>query len=186
MSDKHDVGGQVLSSIRRIIRAIDLNSKKLVRKYGLTGPQLVVLKELEYHNELTVGEIASNVSLSSATVTNILDRLEKRGLVRRTRCTEDKRQVLVKPTDAAHRILQNAPPFIQELLFDKFESLEDWEQNLILSSLQRIVSMMEAEKVDAASVLATGPLTAEPEETEKFLSNDSKSGINTAKEEEGI
>lgn len=136
----------VLNALRRIARAIDLHSKRLVQRYGLTGPQALVLRSLLLAPEQPVGELARRVSLSQATVTDILDRLEKRGLVQRTRSTVDKRRVLVRATDNA-RALGDALPLLQESFVTEFRKLQEWEQTLILSSLQRVASMMDARTV---------------------------------------
>lgn len=66
---------ELFVSIRRIIRAIDLRSKKLSKEAGITGPQLLVLQELERIKGITAKEVATNINLSQPTVTSILDRL---------------------------------------------------------------------------------------------------------------
>jgi DNA-binding MarR family transcriptional regulator len=159
----------VMSALRRIIRAIDLHSRSLVHSYGLTGPQLVVLKELFSRSPSSVGELARAVNLSQATVTGILDRLERKGMVTRARSTDDRRKVLVAHTDAAREALSDAPPLLQEHFMEAFGGLPDWEQHQILSSLQRVVALMEAGDVEAGPILSTGPLDASPEGTEAFL-----------------
>jgi DNA-binding MarR family transcriptional regulator len=160
---------QVMAALRRIIRAIDLHSKSLVQRYGLTGPQLVVLKEVDEAAPRTVGDLAHAVNLSQATVTGILDRLEKKGMIERRRSTEDRRKVIVTPTDAAGKALAGAPPLLQEHFTRNFALLPDWEQSQVLSSLQRIVALMEAADVEAGPILTTGPLDATSERTEAFL-----------------
>jgi hypothetical protein len=58
---------------------------------------------------------------------------------------------------------------MQEAFVERFSSLQDWEQTMILSALQRLVSIMDARAIDAAPFLATNPLvnqTAKPEGTE--------------------
>ena len=163
------ITNEVMSALRRIIRAIDLHSRALVQRFGLTGPQLVVLKELLAEAPRPVNELASSVNLSQATVTGILDRLEKKRMIERTRSTADRRKVLVSPTAAAGAALAGAPPLLQEHFTSSFARLPDWQQNQILSSLQRIVALMEAGDVEAGPILTTGPLDASPEETEVFL-----------------
>ncbi len=165
---------QVTAALRRIIRAIDLHSRTLVQRYGLTGPQLVLLKELMDGEARTVGELARAVSLSQPTVTGILDRLERKGLTHRSRSTGDRRKVLVSSTPAARRALEEAPPLLQEHFEERFAELADWEQTLILSSLQRIVALMEADEVRAGPILSTGPLSASSEQTGAFLNRSSK------------
>lgn len=164
-----NVTDQVLMALRRIIRAIDLHSRDLVGNYGLTGPQLMVLRVLASGNGRLVGEVARQVHLSQATVTGIVGRLEKRGLVTRVRGDEDKRQVVVSLTAVAREMLAQAPPLLQESFIKEFSKLQDWEQSQILSALQRIVAMMEAKDIDATPMLATGPIHATPEWTGAFL-----------------
>ncbi len=151
---------EVLVSLRRIIRAIDLHSKHLVDAYGLTGPQLIVLKQLSGHPELSVGKLAEAVSLSQATVTGIVGRLKKRHFVVTGQDKSDRRRVLVEATQLGKDTLRGAPSLLQEHFVAEFEKLQEWEQTLILSSLQRVVSMMEAEKLEAVPVLITGPVTS--------------------------
>ena len=159
----------VVVALRRIIRAIDLRSRSLVTRYGLTGPQLTILKELSSHDGVSVGQLTRAIHLSQATVTGILDRLAKRELIRRQRSDQDKRRVQVWLTDAGKQMLIDAPPLLQEEFTDEFSKLEEWEQSQILSALQRVVSMMEAKHIDATPILTTGPVGATPERTKAFL-----------------
>ena len=78
-----DILNKVLISLRRIMRAVDLHSRSLNQRYGLTGPQLIILRELSRLGEISGSELARSVSLSLPTVTGILTRLEKRDLVSR-------------------------------------------------------------------------------------------------------
>lgn len=153
---------EVLVAIRQIIRGIDLHSRKLNKSTGLTGPQLVILQELENGGEhYTIRELSQMVNLSQATVTTILDRLEAKGFVVRQRSTVDKRKVHVLLTELGQELLSDSPKALQEEFITKFQSLESWEQNLLLSSVQRIAQMMNAEKLDAAPYLEVRSFTHE-------------------------
>ncbi len=151
----------VLIALRRIVRAIDLHSRTLMQRHGLTGPQLLVMRQLIDVPEQSVGVIADRISLSQATITGIVDRLEARRLIERRRDEADKRRVLVKLTDEGRRVADAAGPLLQEHFLERFAALADWEQSLILASLQRVVAMMEAQQIDASPVFATGPLDQE-------------------------
>lgn len=177
-----DLSDEILRSLRRIVRAIDLHSRVLAQSHGLTGPQALILKELSRLEDTTVGQLAQQVSLSPATVTDILSRLESRGFVTRTRSDQDKRRVLVKPTAAALQALQSGPSLLQESFVAELETLEEWERTLILSSLQRIASMMAAETISAAPVLSGGPL---PPTTVESLRGTESLGIEASAEESG-
>lgn len=149
---------EVLIALRRIMRAVDLHSRSLTQRYGLTGPQLVILRELSQLGESSGSELARSVSLSLPTVTGILTRLENRGLVTRRRSEIDKRRIMVRPTAKADELLATAPPPLQESFAAQFEKLEDWEKSQLLASLQRVVSMMEARELDASPILTTGAI----------------------------
>jgi len=149
---------QVMISLRRIIQSIDLHSRYLVKRVGLTGPQLVILQEVSKTGEISTGEIARAISLSQATVTGILERLEKRNLITRHRSDIDRRRVMVRITPRGEALLDEAPPLMQESFVDEFSHLGDWEQSMILSALQRLVSMMDARSLKAAAILTTGPI----------------------------
>lgn len=145
----------VLISLRRIIRAIDMRSRRLMQEAGFTGPQLLVMQALAQAEEMTAGDLAKKVNLSQGTVTSILDRLEKRSLTRRIRSDTDRRRVFVSLTDEGRTQLSQAPTLLQQRFIQRFAELKDWEQHQMLASLQRLAEMMDAQDIDAAPVLDT-------------------------------
>jgi DNA-binding MarR family transcriptional regulator len=166
-------GEQVLICLRRIMQAISLHSRSLVKQVGLTGPQLIFLKTLDRAGEASAGEIAKAISLSQATVTGILERLVKRGLVNRQRSTSDKRRVLVRITPEGQKILATAPPMMQASFLEQLNHLEQWEQTMILSALQRIVHLMGAEAFRAAPIMTHDPFDPLAENTSGVVSDES-------------
>jgi DNA-binding MarR family transcriptional regulator len=154
----------VLIAIRRIIQSIDLHSKRLVKQFGLTSPQLIILREISQSDEITASDISRAISLSQATVTGVLDRLEKRGYIVRKRSDRDRRRTLVENTESGNHILETAPPLMQESFVEQFGELKAWEQHMILSSLHRLVAMMDAKQIVAAPLLTTGIIDPQPEE----------------------
>lgn len=147
---------ELLVSLRRVIRAIDLYSKKLSKDTGLTSPQLLVMQEIAASSGIMVKHIAQNINLSPATVTSILDRLELKNLVLRQRSIVDKRKVGLDLTAAGMDAIKDAPTLLQEHFINRFESLDEWEQTQLISTMQRIAKMMDAESLDAAPLLQVG------------------------------
>ncbi len=131
----------IFLALRRINQAMDLHSKKLMQHYGLTGPQLLVLKEISQYPQITTGTLAKNINLSQATVTLILDKLENRGYMQRDRSKVDKRKVYVTLTESGKVITQSYPPLLPIEFTAKFCQLAGWEQTLLLSSLQHIADL---------------------------------------------
>ncbi|GGY97132.1 MULTISPECIES: MarR family winged helix-turn-helix transcriptional regulator [Shewanella] len=149
---------QLLISLRKIIRAIDLHSKQLSKHSGLTGPQLIVMQKIALLGTPLAKQVAAEINLSPATVTTILDRLEAKGLVIRQRSVEDKRKVHLLLSDAGQILLQSAPKPLQEHFIKRYQLLEEWEQSQLLSAVERIANMMDAEKLDAAPMLLVGQI----------------------------
>ena len=153
---------EVLSALRRLIRATDLGAKRLAAQTGLTTSQLLVMERLSGEPELTVSALAERVGLAQATVTMIVDRLEARGLVARRRGDIDRRQVKVSLTDQGRSLLDSAPTPLQSRFLENFSTLDDWEKHSILAALYRLVDLMGAEGIDASPVLDVGSIDRHP------------------------
>ena len=161
MTQIHDV----LTALRRVIRAADIHSKRLTKTVGLTSPQLMLMQAIRNNKEdSTIGALANQISLSQATVNNIVGRLESRGLIIRTRSEVDKRFVWLHLTEEGEKVLDQAPIPLQEQFVERFRKLESWEQNMILSSVQRLAAMMDADQIDASPFLELGALDRTGEE----------------------
>ncbi|HEX9728854.1 MAG TPA: MarR family transcriptional regulator [Gemmatimonadales bacterium] len=147
-----EMSREVLIALRRIIHSVDTHSRSLLQRCGLTGPQLLLLREIG-DGEMSVGLLAKAVSLSQATVTGVLDRLERQELVTRRRGAADRRQVLVRVTGKGQRLAAQAPPPFREVFLRRFAELEDWEQVQVLSSLHRVVALMQPEGLGVGALL---------------------------------
>lgn len=165
---------EVLIALRRVIRATDLHSKYLAKTTGLTAPQILLLQALRDKGQITIGELAQEMSLSQATVTTILDRLEKRKLVFRQRSDTDKRKVHAFLTDQAFETLKKAPIPLQEQFTRQFGDLQDWEQTMIISALKRVAQMMDAQHIDASPVLDIGMLDRQDTPMDKHAAYNDK------------
>lgn len=153
MPDSLKLEDQIIASLRRITRAIDLHSRLLLQRYGLTAPQLAALRAIGRMQPVSVGALARQIHLSRATVTGILSRLEKRNLVQRARGHQDRRSVFVQLTEQGVALIDQAPPMLQERFAKRLAGLQQWEQTMILSTLQRIAAMMDVEDVAAEQAL---------------------------------
>ena len=150
MLSDHNRNELVLIALRRITHAIDMHSRNIFLRNNLTGPQIFILQEIYRHEGLSARDLSGWVENNRNAARDILDRLEKRGLVRRAEGGDDPSSATLFLTDAGREILKNSPPLLQEHFFGEFEKLDEWEQSLILSTLQRIASMLEMEMIEAA------------------------------------
>jgi DNA-binding MarR family transcriptional regulator len=145
-----------LIALRRILRATELNARTLARATGLTTPQLIVLELVAAAGRLTPKEIAGRAGVGQATVTALVDKLEARKLVTRTRAERDRRAVWVAATQAGLDLLEAAPDPLQRTFSRQFEQLPDWEQAMIVAALEKVGSMVNAGEIDASPLLDVG------------------------------
>ena len=147
-----------LVALRRILRVTELNSRNLARQSELTASQLLLLKHVDQHGQALPSTIAKAIELKQATITVLINKLEEDGLVTRSRDTEDRRRVWVRLTDAGREVLERSPDLLQSRFQNGFDRLEEWEQSMIITTLERIASLLDAEDVEAAPVLDVGDL----------------------------
>lgn len=150
---------QIVAAIRQIIRAVDLHSRHLVNGHGLTGPQLAVLQEVRRIGPTSPKLLAAAVHLSQATVTGIVQRLERGSLVVRQPCPDDRRSVLITITPHGLSLLETSPSLLQDQFRESLASLESWERSQILATLQRIAALMDVADLDASPHLTPGDIS---------------------------
>lgn len=153
---------RVVQALRRIIRAVDLHSRKLSARHQITGPQLVCLLSIGESAPITLSELARTIHLSPSTVLGIVDRLEVKGLARRERDLKDRRLVRISLTGPGRDLVANAPSPLQDTLAHAMSQLPAEQQATIARSLERIVELMEVRDIDAAPILETGPIAKSP------------------------
>lgn len=155
VSDDEDIAEEVLRAIRRIVRRISEHSRFLSREVGLTVPQLLVLRAIGTlsEEEITLAIVSREVQLSPATVSRIIDRLERAGLVLRERRATDRRKVCLSLTPAGLDRFETLPTPLQETFVARLAKLGPRQRTTLLRSLERVIDLMEAEDLDAAPIL---------------------------------
>ncbi len=131
-------------SLRRIIRAIDLFSHRLVQEHGITAPQLTCLVALVESGDTTLSELSRLMLLSPSTMVGILDRLEARGLIARLRSSVDRRQVRLTITDSGRALVDAAPSPLQQALAEGMGALSGPDQQRLADALGTVANMLDS------------------------------------------
>lgn len=153
--DTDPLGDEILKALRRILRRVALHSRQLLKETGLTLPQVLTLRALGEMDggKTTQAELSRALQLTQPTVTGIIDRLERAGLVKRERSLTDRRKVAVSLTETGRGRLQSLPTPLQEEFVARLMQLSTSERAALHQSLTRVVELMEAQAVDAAPML---------------------------------
>ncbi|MBP0483077.1 MarR family winged helix-turn-helix transcriptional regulator [Sagittula salina] len=147
-----------LIALRRIIRATELYARDLKQIAGITAVQFRVLQIVGEKGHTTAKEISTRMHVSQATVTSLVDKLVREGMVTREKSQTDRRQTDILMTEKGQATLDEAPDPLQQRFVRKFAAMEDWEQSMLLAGLERVALMLDADDLDAAPVLDTGEL----------------------------
>jgi DNA-binding MarR family transcriptional regulator len=154
----------IVELLGRISHELFTHSRRLARRTGLTRPQLAVMLALLREGETSPGALARRLSLSAATVSGILDRLEEKGLVRRQRSSRDRRAVWVSATRDAQGLLDAEPSLLGPGFPGRLDRLSHEDKHGLVESLRRLAVLM-AESPDrwdgGAAVSPTPPAPAD-------------------------
>ena len=145
---------QVLEAIIYLYTESRRITKELARRAELTGPQLTVVKMLETVGDLSLSDLSDRIRAQNSTVTGIIDRMEREGLVVRARSTQDKRVVHIRLTDKGERIAREIPIEPMEIFRSALGGLTGAETRdllRILTKLARRVQTIVRRGVDGAA-----------------------------------
>lgn len=147
MSKDKEAISEIIDNLRRVFQAINDYSRTAEQTTGLTGPQLWALKILANGAPMRVSDLARHMYLSAATVVGILDRLEGKGLVTRTRSKEDRRAVDLLLTETGQEMAARAPEVAQGMLMKSLDALSDEQFSCVEQGMKLMVRMLDAELI---------------------------------------
>lgn len=145
----------ILIKIRRIVRSVDIESKKIQKEYGVSIPQVLCLSFLHESTnyQATQGEIKNFLNLNSSTVSGIINRLEKKGLLARLPKSGDKRVVNIALTSAGDKLFGTIPSLLHEQLSEKLQKLDSSELAKVETSLETLIQLLDIEEVEASPMI---------------------------------
>lgn len=135
-------GLDVLEQLRVVIRLAGSHSSRLERATGVPGAQIWALHEVAQAEGLSVGELAQRMRVHQTTVSNLLNRLESNGLLRRGRSVHDQRVVHIHLTPAGRRTLARAPGPAHGLLPSALERMSSAQLRKVYDGLSVLVAGM--------------------------------------------
>jgi DNA-binding MarR family transcriptional regulator len=139
----------VVNDLRRLFKAIHEYSKAILRKTGLSGPQLWALTVLNDAPALSLNELSERLFAHPSTVSGIVDRLEERHAVRRTPDPEDGRGIRLSLTPLGRRLVRRSPPPVQLGLRRALEEMQTLQLRRLRLSLDQLVRETAARRVEA-------------------------------------
>ena len=111
---------------------------------GLTGPQRMVMQALVQSEGLSLKQLSAQVSLAHSTVSGIVDRLQARGMVVRSRDEADGRATVIAPSAPVRDFLANRMPELAiSPLTEALRGASNSEQATVLRGLRKLRALIE-------------------------------------------
>ena len=146
---------EILVKLRKIIRSINLESKKVEKQFGISIPQLLILQFLSKQEDYktTAKDITGYINLNASTVSGILSRLESKGLIAKSPKPNDKRTIFIILTAKGADLLISSPTTLQEKISKKLKQLSPQKIEELNDSIEFLTNLMDAENIEAAPII---------------------------------
>lgn len=126
-----------------------------ISRYGITLPQFLALAYMVKERQCAMNQLAEATQQDAATMTGVVDRLERLNLVERRRNPLDRRVVFVIPTERALELVQEVYAAHNVLIAKLFESFEDDELQTLVALLSRLLDSMHQDDYNATNGSST-------------------------------
>lgn len=145
----------ILVQMRKIIRSINLESKRIEKELGISIPQLLVLQILNECPDYKANSkfIKEKINLNASTVSGIIYRLELKGLIARLPNLQDKRVQFITLTAKAAEMLKNSPPSLQQKISENLSELSKAQQIELLKNIDLLVEIMDAKNLEPSDLI---------------------------------
>lgn len=132
----------VLKQFRLIYGSVRQHFREVEHSCGVSGSQLWLLHEIARTPGIGVSELANRLSIHQSTCSQLVDKLETRGLVSKQRKIEDQRRVGLQLTDRAAEVLSAAPGPVEGVLPEALQGLTDETLEQLQASLAQVIAQL--------------------------------------------
>ena len=139
---------KVIWFLRRLIQADNLHTRALSKRYHVSSSQLACVIALYDHGPMPLSQVAKEILVDSSTVTGLIDRLEIKGLVERSRSSLDRRIITVSLTESGEKLARNAPSLLQHRMTEGLERLPPCEKESIIQGLTSLTDLLDLPRVN--------------------------------------
>lgn len=131
--------------LRRMSSILRKRGRDILRNSNVTPPQLNALQFLR-HDSLTMGELGAKMYLACSTATDLIDRMERNGLILRERDQDDRRVVRLKVTPFGHDVIEKMIDARKLYLAGVLEKVPPEDRQSLIRNLEQIDEIMRSEQ----------------------------------------
>ncbi|MDI6619163.1 MAG: MarR family transcriptional regulator [Clostridiales bacterium] len=144
-------GISILKMMKQIMDAMKQNIWHQFKVINLTGPQGMLILILAHYGKMKISDLSERLTLSNSTVSGIVDRLEKQGLVERIRSKDDRRVIYVNITSESRKKVEKHHKEIEKRFNSMIQNATPDEIDKIITgliTLKRVFDRQNSTKID--------------------------------------
>ena len=119
-------------------RAVNECVNQHIQQHGLHPTEFAVLELLYHKGEQPLQQIGEKILLASGSITYVVDKLEKKGFLRRAACAKDRRVTYAQVTEAGAKFMEEIFPDHQKMIDEMMSVLSDDEKETAIHLLKKI------------------------------------------------
>jgi len=135
---------RIIADFRATIGAMKCAMSERLVRLGISMAQLNIMYVLQRNGEMPMSRLADVLNVSLSNASGLVDRMEERGFIERTRVAEDRRVVLVRVTNAGTRVIEENDALSDELMRDVLGRLEPAQLVIIAGAVSDFRSALES------------------------------------------
>ncbi|WP_010098367.1 MarR family winged helix-turn-helix transcriptional regulator [Ornithinibacillus scapharcae] len=119
-------------------KSVQEQIKKDISSRGMRPSDFEILEALYHKGRLTVREVSEAVLINTGSITYVIDKLEKRGLIERQHCKDDRRVVYIHITEEGKNLMDDIFPEHQRVIEEMMHDISDEEKVMVIDVLKRV------------------------------------------------
>ncbi|GEN87869.1 MarR family transcriptional regulator [Oceanobacillus sp. FSL W8-0428] len=119
-------------------KALEEVTKQDIKKHGMRASDFAILEALYHKGRQTIREISESVLISTGSITYVIDKLEKKELLIRTNCPDDRRAVYLEITDRGKQTMDDIFPKHQLVIEELFEGISESDKETVIEVLKKV------------------------------------------------
>jgi DNA-binding MarR family transcriptional regulator len=143
MYNADELTDRIIADFRVTIGAMKCATSERLVRLGISMPQLNIMYTLHRNGVMTMSHLADVLGVSLSNATGLVDRIEERGFIERSRVPEDRRVVLIQVTEAGTRMIQESDALSDELMRNVLARLDSAELSAIAHAVAEVRSALE-------------------------------------------
>ncbi|GGP13184.1 MarR family winged helix-turn-helix transcriptional regulator [Oceanobacillus neutriphilus] len=119
-------------------KALEEVTKQDIKKHGMRASDFAILEALYHKGRQTIREISESVLISTGSITYVIDKLEKKELLIRTNCPDDRRAVYLEITVKGKQTMDDIFPKHQQVIEELFEGISESDKKTVIDVLKKV------------------------------------------------